>query len=129
LVADDTERIGADVRLADVVAEDHEDVGLLGRRLGAGDCGNEGCEPDEQETKLHGSLHLERPYFSKAKIFFQSFFMSTTIQPRLTASSHALSSFPMWDVRSYAHSRSASVWWTRPMNRTPLPAAVHSSIC
>jgi hypothetical protein len=46
---------------------------------------------------------------SNAKIFFQSAFMSTTVQPRRVASSSALSSRPTCDCRSYAHSRAASV--------------------
>lgn len=46
------------------------------------------------------------------KITFQSSFMLTTVQPLALASSSPLSSRPIWDSRSYAHSRSASVWRT-----------------
>ena len=46
-------------------------------------------------TLLPGSA-----YFSNAKIFFQSFFMSTTVQPLACASSSPLSSRPVEDWRS-----------------------------
>ena len=43
---------------------------------------------------------------------FQSCFMSTTVHLFAAAASSAISSFPKCDWRSYAYSRSASVWWT-----------------
>ncbi len=46
------------------------------------------------------SLFRSSPHGSNAKIFFHSVFMFATVQPRLTASSHALSSRPTKDLRS-----------------------------
>jgi hypothetical protein len=43
------------------------------------------------------------------KMFFQSLFISTTVQPFASALSSALSRRPMDERRSYAHSHSASV--------------------
>ena len=48
--------------------------------------------------------------FSKEKTLRQSSLMLATIQPRCSASSSVLPRRPMGESRSYAHSRSASVW-------------------
>jgi hypothetical protein len=43
-------------------------------------------------------LNLSFAHCSKAKIFFYSVFMFVTVQPRLVASSHALSNRPIGDL-------------------------------
>ena len=53
--------------------------------------------------------------------------MSTTAQPRLVAASRALSRRPTEDWRSYAHSRSPSVWWTIPLGLISLDERVRPS--
>ena len=53
----------------------------------------------------------------------------TTVQPLASAASSALSSLPIFDWRSYAYSRTSSVWRTINASRGPLPAAVYCSIC
>src|SRR5262249_29832598 len=85
-------------------------------------------EPGEHDERPDDARQARALHGSKGKTRFQSAFMSTTVQWRAAASSRALSSFPTCDVRSYAHSRAASVWGTIPRNRAPLPAAVHWSI-
>ncbi|MCY1498193.1 hypothetical protein D9M68_321760 [compost metagenome] len=61
LVADDAEGVGADIGLADVVAEDHEDVrlgGILrkGRRCRSGDGRHQHCAGQCQRLRLHRPL-------------------------------------------------------------------------
>src|SRR6267142_256830 len=80
--------------------------------------------PRHTGLSSHRAHPAARRRYSNAKIFFQSAFMSTIVQPRPFASSSALSSRPTCDWRSYAHSRAASGWWTGPMNRAPSPAVV-----
>lgn len=54
-------------------------------------------------------VHFAAGFSSNGKTRFQSFFMSTTLQPFALASTSALSSWPIAEGWSYFHSRSASV--------------------
>ncbi len=58
----------------------------------------------------HPSIGAHSHFFSNGKITFQSFFMSTTVHRFNAAASRATSSLPNAELRSYAYSRSASVW-------------------
>src|ERR1700704_5488986 len=63
-----------------------------------------------RQEKLHAEVRARgvearqrsatRPHGSHGNTFFQSRFMSTTVQPRLSASSQALSSRPTGELRS-----------------------------
>ncbi|OPX99501.1 MAG: hypothetical protein A4E58_00268 [Syntrophorhabdus sp. PtaB.Bin006] len=57
---------------------------------------NDTLTPASTRFQPHGFVY----YFWKANIVFQSFFISTTVQPLTCASSSALSSLPIGDLRS-----------------------------
>src|SRR5262249_20122035 len=102
-IAHHAERVGADVRLADVVASEHDDVGLLaaGRRRLLRLSGDGERKPERNDRHHVPALHDSSPcYFWKAKTLFQSDFILTTIQCAAFASSQARSSLPMCDWRS-----------------------------
>ncbi len=103
LVAHHAEVVGADVVDADVITPDHEDVGLLVRRLRRNDSTHQCRQNDEHGQTVakeffsyHGLspfvacfvLHPRR-YCSNANMRFQSFFMLMTVQPCFFASSYS----------------------------------------
>ena len=106
--------IGAEFAIAEVVREHEDNIRLLVRHLGRSQSSAEHqCRSHRGEAREPISsrrCHGRRSVYWNAKMRFQSFFISTTVHLFSLAASNALSRRPKWDWRSYAYSRSASVW-------------------